>query len=141
MIALIKRLCRIATRAVPNKRGCHLRFINKNTPENNNLDEPAIEQIWRNFSPDKGERPIGTMLRKHVLEQLVYKVLDAGTPIKHPFLIICITDGNPTSEHNNRFHKEIKDCGRRLEEKGYKKEGKSTRLYHAHLGMVNTKQI
>ncbi|KAI1290965.1 hypothetical protein F5Y03DRAFT_377759 [Xylaria venustula] len=138
-IDLVKKMSDITTRAVPNKRGCHLRFINRDVPGSDNLDEPAIEQIFYNYGRGTGWTPIGTMLRKHVLDQLVYKDLNDGTLIKRPFLVMVITDGFPTQERAmeavtpgpedenqnqdaDRFRKEIRKCGQLLESKDYKPE-------------------
>ncbi|KAI1377222.1 hypothetical protein F4677DRAFT_444446 [Hypoxylon crocopeplum] len=138
-VDLVKKMSDIITRGVPNKRGCHLRFINKDTPNNNNLDSDAIGHVFDTFGKSNQFTPIGTMLRKHVLDQLVYKDLDAGTLIKRPFLVMCITDGFPTKEQAmegttpgpedanynqdpDRFRKEIRKLGKALEDNGYKKE-------------------
>jgi hypothetical protein len=140
-IDLVKKLSNITTRAVPNNRGCHVRFINKDTPDNNNLDEGQIDQIFRNFGRGTGWTPIGTMLRKHVLDPLIFDDIKAGKLIKRPFLVICITDGFPTQERamegttpgpedanqnqdKDRFRKEVRKCIKELEDAGYKEEGK-----------------
>ncbi|TGJ84332.1 hypothetical protein E0Z10_g4427 [Xylaria hypoxylon] len=138
-IDLVKKMSDITTRAVPNKGGCHLRFINRDLPTSNNLDEAAIGQIFNNYGRGTGWTPIGTMLRKHVLDQLIYKDLEDGTLIKRPLLVMCITDGFPTQERAmdgvtpgpedansnqdaDRFRKEIRKCGQLLEAKDYKPE-------------------
>ncbi|KAI3334058.1 hypothetical protein F4824DRAFT_469660 [Ustulina deusta] len=148
-IDLVKKISDITTRAVPNitdprtkevlNKGCHLRFINRDTPDNNNLDEPAIEQIFNNYGRGTGWTPIGTMLRKHVLDQLVYNQLNEGKLLKRPFLVMCITDGFPTQERAmegttpgpedanqnqdaDRFRKEIRKCSDLLDSKDYKRE-------------------
>ncbi|RWA09111.1 hypothetical protein EKO27_g5996 [Xylaria grammica] len=150
-IDLVKKMTDITTRAVPNKGGCHLRFINRDTPENNHLDEPTIEQILNNYGRGTGWTPIGTNLRKHVLDQLVYKDLDDGTLIKRPLLVMCITDGFPTQERAmdgvtpgpedanqnqdaDRFRKEIRKCGQLLEAKDYKME--TVRFSISRLGNI-----
>ncbi|KAK5630436.1 hypothetical protein RRF57_006151 [Xylaria bambusicola] len=138
-IELSRKITDITTRAVPNHRGCHLRFINRDTPDSNNLDGAAIRQIFNDYGRGTGWTPIGTMLRKHVLDQLVYKDLDSGALIKRPFLVMCITDGFPTQERAmegttpgpedanqnqdaDRFRKEVRKCGQLLESKDYKRE-------------------
>ncbi|KAI0509081.1 hypothetical protein F5B22DRAFT_618402 [Xylaria bambusicola] len=138
-IELVRKMTDITTRAVPNKRGCDLRFINRDIPDSNNLDGAAIRQIFNDYGRGTGWTPIGTSLRKHVLDQLVYKDLDSGTLIKRPFLVMCITDGFPTQERAmegttpgpedanqnqdaDRFRKEIRKCGQLLESKDYKRE-------------------
>lgn len=159
-IDLVKKISDITTRAVPNitdprtkevlNKGCHLRFINRDTPDNNNLDEPAIEQIFNNYGRGTGWTPIGTMLRKHVLDQLVYNQLNEGKLLKRPFLVMCITDGFPTQERAmegttpgpedanqnqdaDRFRKEIRKCSDLLDSKDYKREGKLIPHNYIHL--------
>jgi len=140
-VEIVKKMSEIATRADPLNRGSHVRFINQDTPNHDNLSSDAIEKELTAFPQGTGWTPIGTMLRKHVLDQLVYKDLDAGTLIKRPFLIICITDGFPTAEKamdgdaqaqadpdyrnedSDRFRKEIRRLVKELENKGYNKEG------------------
>ncbi|KAI2619927.1 hypothetical protein GGR54DRAFT_601838 [Hypoxylon sp. NC1633] len=139
-VEIVKKMSEIATRADPLDRGSHVRFINADTPNHNNLSSDSIEEMLTAFPRGTGWTPIGTMLRKHVLDQLVYKDLDAGTLIKRPFLIICITDGFPTAEKamdggaqakadpeyrnedSDRFRKEIRRLVMELENKGYNKE-------------------
>ncbi|KAI0409924.1 hypothetical protein F4802DRAFT_542637 [Xylaria palmicola] len=137
-VDLVKMMANLTTRAVPNNRGCHLRFINRDQPDSNNLDATAIEKIFNNFGRGTGWTPIGTMLKTHVLDQLVNKDVEAGT-LKRPFLVMCITDGFPTQERAmegtapgpvdanqnqdpDRFRKEIRNCHKLLEAKDYKPE-------------------
>ncbi|KAF2967934.1 hypothetical protein GQX73_g5622 [Xylaria multiplex] len=138
-IDLVKKMTDITTRAVPNNRGCHLRFINRDSPDTNNLDEAAIGQVLTNYGRGTGWTPIGTKLKEHVLDQLVYKDLKDGTLIKRPYVIMILTDGFPTQERAmegvtpgpedanqnqdaDRFRKEIRMCGQFLEAKDYKAE-------------------
>ncbi|GAP85470.2 putative ankyrin repeat protein [Rosellinia necatrix] len=138
-IELVKIMSDITTRAVPNNGGCHLRFINKNTPDSNDLDKNAIERTFNEYGRGTGATPIGTRLAEHVLDQLVYNDLNLGTQIKRPLLVMCITDGFPTWEsamegaevgssdkfHNedpDRFRKEIRRCVKLLDDNGYRHE-------------------
>ncbi|KAI0466686.1 hypothetical protein F4859DRAFT_296887 [Xylaria cf. heliscus] len=138
-IALVKKMTEIATRAVPNNRGCHLRFINTDTPDYNNLDKDAIEQAFNDYGRGTGWTPIGTRLRQHVLDQLIYPELENSAKVKYPFLVMCITDGFPTQERAmegtepgpedqnqnqdaDRFRKEIRKCATLLDEKDHKQE-------------------
>lgn len=138
-IALVKKMTDITTRAVPNNRGCHLRFINRDTPDSNNLDDVAIEKIFNAYGRGNGWTPIGTKLREHVLDQFIYKELKTGALIKRPYLVMCITDGFPTQEramlgtapgledvNQNqdafRFRKEIRNCIKELDKENYKPE-------------------
>ncbi|KAJ8108355.1 hypothetical protein ONZ43_g6451 [Nemania bipapillata] len=139
-IALVKKMTNITTRAIPDrKKGCHLRFINRDTPEANDLNDVAIEKIFNDYGRGNGWTPIGTKLRDHVLDQFIYKELATGELIKRPYLVMCITDGFPTQErampgttpgledvNQNqdafRFRKEIRNCIKMLEDKDYKPE-------------------
>ncbi|KAI1827258.1 hypothetical protein F4861DRAFT_529321 [Xylaria intraflava] len=137
-VALVKRITSITTRAVPNKRGCHLRFINRDTPTYNNLDSAQISKILDEYGTNDGWTPIGTQLRNRVLDPIVYKELNEGT-IKRPYLVLMTTDGYPTAEKAmegakpgprdenrnedaDRFRKEIRLCGRKLAEKEYRQD-------------------
>ncbi|KAI1177290.1 hypothetical protein F4777DRAFT_542471 [Nemania sp. FL0916] len=137
--ALVKKMSEIATRAVPGNRGCHLRFINKDTPNNNSLDSATIERELANYGRGTGWTPIGTKLKEHVLDQIVYKEINEATLLKRPFLVMCITDGFPTQERAmegaapgpedanqnqdaDRFRKEIRKCHAVLDAKDYKPE-------------------
>ncbi|KAI1196994.1 hypothetical protein F5X97DRAFT_324918 [Nemania serpens] len=134
-VELVKRISDITTRAVPDKRGCHLRFINKNTPTYNNLNKDQITNIMANFPESNGWTPIGTMLRQHVLDPFVYPELNSKT-IKRPLLVLITTDGYPTAEKGgngvpvdenrnmdpDRFRKEIRDLGKELVRQGYRRD-------------------
>lgn len=139
-VELVKRISAITTRAVPNDRGCHLRFINKDTPKNNGLNKDQIANIMNNFPENDGWTPIGTMLRQHVFDQIIYPELNSNT-IKRPWLVMILTDGYPTkekamegvtpgpkdenqNEDADRLRKEIRKIGKELEKRDYKKEGK-----------------
>lgn len=139
-VELVKRISAITTRAVPNNRGCHLRFINKDTPTYNNLDKDQIANIMNKFPQNDGWTPIGTMLRQHVLDPLIYPELNSNT-IKRPWLVMILTDGYPTKENAmegttpglkdenqnedpDRLRKEIRKLGKELEKRDYRQDGK-----------------
>ncbi|KAK6952423.1 hypothetical protein Daesc_006960 [Daldinia eschscholtzii] len=140
-IELVKRISNIASCTDPLNRGCHLRFINKNTPDANGLNKDQIEQRLKSFYPE-GWTPIGTKLRENVLDPLIYKDVDAGVALKRPFLVLVTTDGYPTkekagkggsagkvdengNEDADRFRKEIHECAMKFEnsKEGYRKDG------------------
>ena len=116
--ALVKRIADIATRAVPGDEGVHLRFIN-NDAVCNNLSAAQVEAKLQ-FSPGGGTA-LGANLTKKVLQPLVYDVIEKGEPLARPLLVLTITDGCPNS--GDDFLGAIKECNRRLGEKGYKKTG------------------
>ncbi|KAI0408338.1 hypothetical protein F4802DRAFT_604987 [Xylaria palmicola] len=137
-VELVKRISNITTRAVPNNRGCHLRFINKDTPTYNNLNKDQIADIMNKFPEGKGWTPIGSMLREHVLDPLVYPELNSNT-VKRPWLVLIITDGYPTKESAmpgapageedenrnqdpDRLRKEIRQLGKELEKHDYRQD-------------------
>ncbi|KAF2964872.1 hypothetical protein GQX73_g8707 [Xylaria multiplex] len=137
-VELVKRISNITTRAVPDNRGCHLRFINKDTPTYNNLNKDQITDIMEKFPRNDGWTPIGTMLRSHVLDPLIYPDIKANT-VKRPWLVLITTDGYPTKEDAmegvppgprdenrnadpDRFRKEIRKIGTELEKAGYRQD-------------------
>ncbi|KAI0437456.1 hypothetical protein F4803DRAFT_538859 [Xylaria telfairii] len=137
-VELVKRISAITTRAVPNNRGCHLRFINKDTPTYDNLDKNQIADIMNKFPKNDGWTPIGTMLRQHVLDPLIYPELNSNT-IKRPWLVMILTDGYPTkekamegttpglkdenqNEDPDRLRKEIRKLGKELEKRDYRQD-------------------
>ncbi|KAI0870919.1 hypothetical protein GGS24DRAFT_85898 [Hypoxylon argillaceum] len=137
-VELVKRISSITTRAVPDKRGCHLRFINKDTPTYDNLTKDQITDIMTKFPENDGWTPIGTMLRQHVLDPFIYPELNANT-IKRPWLVLITTDGYPTketampgapvgaidenrNEDPDRLRKEIRLLGKELEKHDYRQD-------------------
>ncbi|KAI3318744.1 hypothetical protein HD806DRAFT_301457 [Xylariaceae sp. AK1471] len=137
-VQLVSRISDITTRAVPNNGGCHLRFINKDTPTYNNLNKGQIGSILANFPTSTGWTPIGTKLREHILDPIIFKEVEART-LKRPYLVLATTDGYPTgekaikgtlagakdenlNEDADRFRKEIRKCGKDLENAGYRRE-------------------
>ncbi|KAI0419457.1 hypothetical protein F5X98DRAFT_335177 [Xylaria grammica] len=137
-VELVKRISNITTRAVPDNRGCHLRFINKDTPKYDNLNKDQIADIMNKFPRNDGWTPIGTMLRKHVLDPLIYPEVNGNT-VKRPWLVLITTDGYPTkesamegapaaprdenqNEDPDRFRKEIRRIGKELEKAGYRQD-------------------
>ncbi|KAF5598150.1 ankyrin repeat [Fusarium pseudoanthophilum] len=119
MRGLVQRMARIATRLVPDNSGAHLRFINSDD-QGNDLTADQIDARIQ-FQPGGGTN-IGTNLKKKVLEPLVFKKLDQDGKLDRPFLVLTITDGEPSPEPVDTFKKTIEDCGRRLEQKDYPQE-------------------
>ncbi|KLP09281.1 related to ankyrin repeat protein [Fusarium fujikuroi] len=119
MRSLVQRMARIATRLVPDNSGAHLRFINSDD-QGNDLTADQIDARIQ-FQPGGGTN-IGTNLKKKVLEPLVFKKLDQDGRLDRPFLVLTITDGEPSPEPIDTFKKTIEECGRRLEQKDYPQE-------------------
>lgn len=113
----------IATRAVPDNKGVHLRFINRLVLNSDNLNAEEIESSME-FEPQGGTR-IGTNLEKKILKPFIYDVLDRGDKLERPYLILMITDGSPQGEDEDRLRNAMVECSRKLVKKGYKPNGKS----------------
>ena len=79
---LVTQIISIATRAVPDNKGVHLRFINRSDGYNNlNTDDlPKVR-----FSAG-GYTPLGTSLRGNVLKPFLYDIIDSNKPLPHPCL-------------------------------------------------------
>lgn len=119
---LVKRITNIATQLVPEDKGVHLRFINRAEPGWDDLRSEAIEENMT-FEPS-GNTQIGTKLRDKILQPFIYDVLNRGIPLERPYLIMMITDGCPTAEAENTLKDVVMECGRKLREKGYERQGK-----------------
>ncbi|WKT39959.1 Ankyrin repeat [Fusarium oxysporum f. sp. vasinfectum] len=119
MRSLVQRMSSIATRLVPDGSGAHLRFINSDY-QGDDLTADQIDSHMQ-FQPMGGTN-IGTNLKKKVLEPLVFKKLDKDGKLDRPFLVLTITDGEPSPEPVDTFKKTIEECGRRLDQKDYPQE-------------------
>lgn len=115
----------IATRAVPDNKGVHIRFINRFLVNSDNLNAEEIERSMA-FEPKGGTR-IGANLREKILKPFIYDVLDRGDKLERPYLILTITDGSPEGEEEDQFRNAIVECSRRLAQQNYKPDGKSCR--------------
>lgn len=118
---LVKRMGSILTRAVPElsefqKSGVHLRFINKSDGADN-IDANELDRKMA-FTPRGGTR-IGSSLREKILKPFVYNVLDGGDNLKRPFLVVTITDGEPSDEPKDEFRNAVLECPNKLEQYGY----------------------
>ncbi|KAB8254988.1 hypothetical protein BDV32DRAFT_131471 [Aspergillus pseudonomiae] len=123
---LAQRITSITTRVVPDNEGIELRFINAKTT--GQMSKPKVEEINTIMEkiPFDGWTEIGTNLKKKVLQDYVYKHLDAGT-LQRPVLVSIITDGQPNGDRNSKettetLQRVIAECGRTLEYHGYKRD-------------------
>ncbi|KAE8327130.1 hypothetical protein BDV39DRAFT_193046 [Aspergillus sergii] len=123
---LAQRITSITTRVVPDNEGIELRFINEETT--GQMSKPTMEEINTIMEkiPFNGWTAIGTNLRTKVLQDYVYKHLDAGT-LQRPVLVSIITDGQPDGGPNSKETTEtlqqvITECGKKLELHGYKRD-------------------
>lgn len=117
---LVAKIANITSRAVPENKGAHLRFINKVITAADNLNS---DQVAANldFTP-YGSTPIGTQLRAKILQPLIYDVIDANKPLERPYLIIITTDGCPWEEPEDKLRTVVLECAEKLNEKGYRRD-------------------
>ncbi|KAF3059672.1 ankyrin repeat protein [Daldinia childiae] len=120
---LVNRVASICTRIVPDELGVHLRFIN-NEPENiDNLRMDEIQNIMKQVRP-LGCTEIGTQLRNRILQPLLYSQYNENVKsLRRPLFISIITDGIPygggrSPETRNTLRDEIKKCQEYLLENG-----------------------
>ncbi|KAI1631601.1 hypothetical protein F4809DRAFT_657658 [Biscogniauxia mediterranea] len=127
---LVERITNITNRAVPKRTGVHLRVINRDLPSADNLDGAAVAQKLAAFAP-RGGTPLGTQLRRRVLEPLVYSALnhndndngnDEGKALERPYLVLVTTDGCPWLEDEDAFRGAVLECARALAGAGYRKD-------------------
>lgn len=122
---LVTRMTNIATRAVPGNKGVHLRLINTDISQGDNLDGDAVARILTNMQPHPyHSTPIGTNLKTKILEPLIYSVINSGKKLERPYLILILTDGCPWMEDEDTFRNAIVECSRFLDRNGYRKDGK-----------------
>ena len=118
---LVKRMGSIATRAVPDNSGVHLRFINRSDGADN-IDANELDRKMA-FTPQGGTK-IGTSLRDKVLKPFIYNVLDGGDNLKRPYLVLTITDGEPWEEKKDEFRNAVVECRQKVVQKGYRPQGR-----------------
>ncbi|KAJ8105764.1 hypothetical protein ONZ43_g7294 [Nemania bipapillata] len=113
---LALRISRITTRILPDGEGVALRFINKDSDGLQTLDFAGIEKGIDEAAPN-GDTPIGTNLRKKILDPMIYSKIKSQT-IERPLLISIITDGSPSRENREMLADTIVECGDKLVEAG-----------------------
>ncbi|KZT11209.1 uncharacterized protein LAESUDRAFT_258401 [Laetiporus sulphureus 93-53] len=114
---LVNRVARISTKIVPDNLGVELRFINSKA--SSNLTAADVDAAVTAVRPSGGTA-IGTVLRRTILEPLVYEVIsDPNRKLSRPLLICTITDGCPSGEPQTMLKDVIVECKRRLVDAGY----------------------
>lgn len=115
---LVDRIAKLATRVVPDGYGVWLRFLNSPI-SGDNLTHTEILQYYDSIGPT-AMTPLGTTLRRRILEPLVYNVLPSrpNRKLERPLLICVITDGMPNQEPITAFEEAIADCRRFLRQAG-----------------------
>lgn len=124
---LVQRIASICTQVVPDHLGVHLRFINKEPSNANNLRLDHVKSIMSRIEAG-GTTEIGTNLRKRILDPLVYQ-----TKMTRPILVSIITDGIPggakgSPETKDTLRNEILKCQEFLLTNGLPPRGKITAL-------------
>ncbi|KAI2635881.1 hypothetical protein GGS26DRAFT_581507 [Hypomontagnella submonticulosa] len=120
---LVQRISSICTKIVPDDLGVHLRFINHELDDCNDLKMEKIQEIMEKVNPN-GPTELGTHLHERILEPLLYtQYSDTVQNLKRPLFISIITDGVPkgpdgSPEEPDTLKKEIKRCQQYLLEKG-----------------------
>jgi hypothetical protein len=99
--------------ALFDRDGIQVRFMNNAIEGNNIRSEPQVEELVARVG-FKGLTPMGTELRKKVLDPLVIGPARAGQ-LKKPVLVIAITDGQPAGEDPNTVFESIKYAAAELE--------------------------
>ncbi|KAI0179868.1 hypothetical protein GGR52DRAFT_216129 [Hypoxylon sp. FL1284] len=117
---LVRRVASICTKIVPDDLGVHLRLINNELPDANNLRMPDIENIMLQVRAS-GYTEIGTNLRERILKPLLYaQYNDEVRNLQRPLLVSIITDGVPYGRVEKRYtlRDEIVKCQDYLRENG-----------------------
>ncbi|KAH9932485.1 major facilitator superfamily domain-containing protein [Fomitopsis serialis] len=115
----VDRIASVTTRAVPQHCGVSLRFINAQWAKKDNIS--AVDVLGAvNVLRPSGSTPLGTTLRNHILEPLVYDPLRSGSrTLDRPLLICVITDGSPNSSDDPTFENAVMQCRQALVDAGY----------------------
>ncbi|AEO53660.1 hypothetical protein MYCTH_2295301 [Thermothelomyces thermophilus ATCC 42464] len=113
---MVKRICSVTTKLVPEGVGVDLHLIN-HSQDYVDLREEEIDKKLGAISPNGGTK-LGTNLEKKILHPFVYKPLESGG-LKRPLLISIITDGDPTEEHRDTLKNAILNCKERLDKYNY----------------------
>ncbi|ANB11995.1 hypothetical protein AWJ20_223 [Sugiyamaella lignohabitans] len=97
--------------------GIEVRFMNNNYQGNGIRSEQQVGQMMQNVK-FQGLTPLGTNLRKKVLDPLVVGPASAGQ-LQKPVLIITITDGEPAGESSSTLKHAIKNAKHQLQSTRY----------------------
>ena len=124
---LVQKIASICTEVVPDHLGVHLRFINKEPSDANNLRMDHVKSIMSRIEAGGGTE-IGTNLRKRILDPMVYK-----TKMTRPIFVSIITDGVPgggkgSPETQNTLRNEILKCQEYLLTNGLPPRGEISTL-------------
>ncbi|KAH8744270.1 hypothetical protein F5883DRAFT_29282 [Diaporthe sp. PMI_573] len=104
MMRVLSRAAAAATLFDPD--GVTVRFINSNAQGDNIRSEDDVNRLIESVD-FRGRTPIGTELRRKILEPLVLSRARQGQ-MQVPVLIITITDGEPAGEDDDTIFRSIK---------------------------------
>jgi hypothetical protein len=110
MMRVLSRAAAAATMFDPD--GVTVRFINSNAQGDNIRNEADVTRLIESVD-FRGRTPIGTELRRKILEPLVLSRARQGQ-MQVPVLIITITDGEPAGEDDDAIFRAIKDAADEL---------------------------
>lgn len=110
MMRVLSRAAAAATLFDPD--GVTVRFINSTAQGDNIRNEADVNRLIESVD-FRGRTPIGTELRRKILEPLVLQRARQGQ-MQVPVLIITITDGEPAGEDDDAIFRAIKDAADEL---------------------------
>ncbi|KAK7698025.1 hypothetical protein SLS64_012903 [Diaporthe eres] len=110
MMRVLNRAAYAATLFDPD--GVTVRFINSTAQGDNIRNEADVNRLIESVD-FRGRTPIGTELRRKILEPLVLQRARQGQ-MQVPVLIIAITDGEPAGEDDDAIFRAIKDASDEL---------------------------
>lgn len=93
--------------------GIQVRFMNSDIQGNNIKNEEQVNQLIQR-TQFKGLTPMGTELKKKVLEPLVLTPARSGQ-LRKPVLVIAITDGQPAGEPQGAVGNAIREAADELQ--------------------------
>ena len=120
-VQLVKRMARISTRIIPDNEGVDLFFIHGKGATN--AREQVVLQTMEAQDGSGGGTPVGTELKKKILNPFVYDVINGGGQFQRPLLISILTDGEPTWEDKETLENAIFECTDELRKRGYPEYG------------------
>jgi hypothetical protein len=117
---LVKRIAQVTTRIIPDDEGVDIAFINSRI-SGTKLREADVNDKIDALGVPRGTTQLGHMLRRRVLQPMVYDVLDRKERLERPILISVITDGAPGGgqERRDTFMKVLLECKDKLVAEGY----------------------
>ncbi|KAE8452288.1 hypothetical protein EG329_000988 [Mollisiaceae sp. DMI_Dod_QoI] len=113
-----------------NTASVRIEFLNGKPRDDTASTAEEVRELIANIT-NHGRTPLGTQLRRKILDRFVYPKLDTKGTFR-PVLVCVITDGDPQGEENNdndMFKKEIRKCKDRLRDRDKTKVGEKHVLF------------